>query len=223
MRRLLISLPARLLLHVVASGHLGYTVYYDYRYVQLPELATELRMVPPLGGKFKYLTFLNGLLQTVYYLLATTHDLYPWPGLRQLRDFLLASFVVPLALTVSVTFWLLRGINGEYIHPPLLDEIYPTWLTHTMHSLIVVYAVLELCLAPHRYPRRRRGFTALGIILASYLAWLYLVKIWTGIWVYPFLGGFFAPLRWCFFAVIVSLAFCYYVLGEQLNYALWAQ
>ncbi|XP_034482294.1 androgen-induced gene 1 protein [Drosophila innubila] len=216
-------LPCRFLLHVVATLNLGYAVYYDYKYAELPAMAMELRMVTPLGGKFKYLTFLNGLLQTGYYMLALGYDLYPLPGLRQLRDYLLASFVVPLGLTVSITFWTLCGVYGESIYLDFLDHIYPGWLNHTMHTLVVVYALLEICLVPHQYPQRNRGFTGVAIVMGCYLVWLNLVHYWTGIWIYPFLSALLIPQRWFFFALVVGLSFVYYLLGEQLNYALWAQ
>lgn len=217
------NFPIRLLLHVVAPLHLGYAVYYDYKYAQLPVLAMELRLVTPLGGKFKYLTFLNGLLQTGYYMLALGYDLYPLYGLRQLRDYLLATFVVPLGLTASITFWTLYGIYRESVYLDFLDNIYPMWLNQTLHTMIVVYALLEICLAPHQYPQRNRGFTGLAMAMGLYLVWLVLVYYRTGIWVYPFLSALFELQRWCFFALIVVLSFGYYLLGEQLNYALWAQ
>ncbi|XP_060655571.1 androgen-induced gene 1 protein [Drosophila nasuta] len=223
MKQLESSLAVRLLFHAVVSGQLGYAVYYDYNYAQLPWLAIALRLVPPIGGKFNYLTFLTAALHTFYYLLALISDLCPVQGLRQLRDFLLATFVVPLALTVSVTFWLLVATNCEAIYPPFLNEMYPWWLTLTLHALIVCYAALEIHLEPHCYPQRWKGFSALAAGLVSYLVWMHLVYFWTGVWIYPFLGGFFEPFRWFFFGLIVSSAFVYYWLGERLNCMLWAQ
>ncbi|KAL7734922.1 hypothetical protein ACLKA6_011193 [Drosophila palustris] len=213
----------RLLLHVVATLQLGYAVYYDYHYAKLPAMAVELRMEAPLGGKFKYLTFLNGLLQTGYHLLALSCDLWTLRGLHRLRDYLLASIVLPLGLTVSITFWALCGLYRESVYPDFLVRIYPVWLNQTMHTHVVVYALLDLCVAPHRYPQRKQGLAGLGIAMGCYLVWLHLVHYSTGIWVYPFLSALFAPLRWCFFALIVGLSFGCYLLGERLNYALWAQ
>ncbi|XP_030570453.1 androgen-induced gene 1 protein [Drosophila novamexicana] len=212
----------RLVLHVAASVNLGYALYYDYMYVELPALAVELRLEPPMGGKFKYLTFLTGLLQTGYYMLALGQDLCHLRTLRQLRDYLLASFVVPLALTVSVTFWTLCAINRESIYPPFLDEVYPKWLNRTMHCYVVIYALLELCTTAHRYPKRGKGYAGLAAVMGCYLIWMHLVHYWTGIWIYPFLDALFGPLRLCFFALIVGLSFVYYRLGEHINCVLWA-
>ncbi|XP_036671701.3 androgen-induced gene 1 protein [Drosophila suzukii] len=212
--------PASLLLHLTAAVHLGYAIYYDYRFAQMPELAVTLRLEPPMGGKFKYMTFLGGLLQFGYYALALTYDLLRRRSLRKLRDYILATFVVPLALTVGMTFWTLYGIDRESIYPELLDLVYPNWLNHAMHTFVVVYALVEMGVTRHQYPPRRRGFAGLGAFMAGYLVWLHFVWFRTGIWVYPFLGGLQWPLRILFFALIMALGFGYYLLGEHVNLVL---
>ncbi|KAH8264875.1 hypothetical protein KR038_006190 [Drosophila bunnanda] len=214
---------ASLLLHLSAAVHLGFAIYYDCRYTQLPHLAVELRLEPPIGGKFKYMTFLSGLVHCFYYILALTYDLLRIRVLRQLRDYVMASFVVPLAFTVGVTFWTLYAIDRDSIYPPILDLVYPMWLNHTMHSFVVVYAVLELSLTQHRYPLRRKAFTGLGIFMAAYLVWIHFLWLMTGIWVYPFLGAFAGLFRALFFAGIVGLGFGYYLMGEWINKVIWWQ
>ncbi|KAH8380611.1 hypothetical protein KR009_011727 [Drosophila setifemur] len=214
---------ARLLLHLTAAAHLGYAIYYDYRYAQLPQLAVELRLEAPIGGKFKYMTFLDGLVQLSYFFLALVYDLTRIRLLRHLRDYALASFVVPLALTVSLTFWTLYWIDRESIYPELLDLVYPNWLNHAMHTFVLVYSLLELCITRHRYPARRRGLAGLGAFMAAYLTWMYFVWLATGIWVYPFLGALHWPLRLVFFVLIIALGFVYYVLGELINFVLWVR
>ncbi|XP_034655718.1 androgen-induced gene 1 protein [Drosophila subobscura] len=211
----------RLLLHLVAATHLGCAVCYDFLYARLPRLAVELRLEAPIGGKLKYLTFLCGLLQCAYYLLALVYDVLRARRLRLLRDFLLASYVVPLALTVSLTFWTLLAIGRESIYPGLLDLIYPAWLNQTLHSFVVLYALLELCLTQHRYPPRSRGLAGLALFMAAYLAWMHFIWLRTGIWVYPFLGALSATVRLLFLALIVGLSFVYYLLGERVNAVLW--
>lgn len=214
---------ARLLLHLAATAHLGYAIYYDYRYAQLPQLAVDLRLEPPIGGKFKYMTFLGGLMQLGYYSLAVIYDITRDRTLRQLRDYILASFVVPLSLTVSLTFWTLYAIDREAIYPGVLDLVYPRWLNHAMHTFVVVYALLELCITRHRYPDRVRGFGGLSAFMAGYLTWVHVVWSKTGIWVYPFLGALSWPLRLVFFILVITLGFLYYILGETMNSIRWAR
>ncbi|XP_017136853.1 androgen-induced gene 1 protein [Drosophila miranda] len=211
----------RLLLHLAASTHLGYAVYYDYVYAQLPPLAVEMRLEAPIGGKLKYMTFLCGLLQFTYYSLALAYDVVRVRRLMLLRDYMLASFVVPLALTVSLTFWTLYAIDRESIYPGLLDLIYPVWLNQSMHTIVVVYALVELCVTQHRYPARSKGLAGLGAFLVAYLAWIHYVWLRTGVWAYPFLGALAGPVRLVFFAAIVVLAFAYYLFGERMNSVLW--
>ncbi|XP_017080111.1 androgen-induced gene 1 protein [Drosophila eugracilis] len=211
---------ARLLLHLSAAVHLGYAIYFDFKFTQLPQLAVTLRLEPPMGGKFKYMTFLSGLVQFGYYTLALTYDILRMGSLRKLRDYMFATLVIPLALTVGLTFWTLYGIDRESIYPSLLDFIYPNWLNHTMHTFVVVYAFVELGITRHRYPKRSRGFFGLGAFMSGYLVWIHYVWFRTGIWVYPFLGGIDWPLRVLFFALIVVLGFVYYLFGEHVNLVL---
>ncbi|XP_017059399.2 androgen-induced gene 1 protein [Drosophila ficusphila] len=212
---------ARLLLHLTASLHLGYAIYFDYWFAQLPQLAVVLRLEPPIGGKFKYMTFLGGIIQFVYYFLALTYDLVRLSSLRTLRDYMMASFVVPLSLTVSLTFWTLFAIDRESIYPVVLDLVYPGWLNHAMHTFVVVYALLELAITHHRYPSRMKGFIGLGLFMVGYLAWIHFVWWVTGIWVYPFLGGIPWFLRVGFFILVMVLGFVYYRLGEHINHVIW--
>ncbi|KAH8296001.1 hypothetical protein KR054_000341, partial [Drosophila jambulina] len=212
---------ARLLLHLSAAVHLGFAIYYDCRYAQLPQLAVQLGLEPPIGGKFKYMTFLAGLVHCFYYSLALAYDLLGIRLLQRLRDYVMASFVVPLALTVSVTFWTLYAIDRDAIYPPILDLVFPNWLNHTMHSCVVVYALLELGLTRHRYPLRRRAFVGLGVFMAAYLVWIHFVWLMTDVWVYPFLGVLAGTLRFLFFAALVALGFGYYLMGEWINRAIW--
>ncbi|XP_052845961.1 androgen-induced gene 1 protein-like [Drosophila gunungcola] len=214
---------ARLLLHLFAAINLAKAVYHDYRYAQLPELAVTLRLEPPLWGMFKYITFLGGLLQSGYYALALTHDLWRLPSLRNLRDYILATFVVPLALTASLTFWSLYAIDRNAIYPGLLDSIYPGWLNHVLHSYIAVYALIEFVSTRHRYPDRSRGFVGLAAFMAGYLVWNYYFWFRTAIWVYPFLGGTDWYIQVLYFALIIVVAFVYYLVGEHVNRVLWVK
>ncbi|XP_032575499.1 androgen-induced gene 1 protein [Drosophila sechellia] len=221
MERLNLSSRARLFFHLSATVHLAYAIYFDLRYAQLPQVAVTLRLEPPIGGKFKYMTFLCGLLQLGYYTLALTFDLLRLRSLRKLRDYIFATLAVPLALTVGLTFWTLFAIDRESIYPVLLDLVYPNWLNHTMHTFVVIYAFVELGITRHQYPKRSRGFTGLGAFMVGYLVWIHIVWFRTGIWVYPFLGGIAWQLRVIFFVLIMVLGFVYYLFGERVNNILW--
>ncbi|XP_030373074.1 androgen-induced gene 1 protein [Scaptodrosophila lebanonensis] len=213
----------RLVVHVAATTHLSIAIYYDYNFAILPKLAMDLQLEPPYGGKFKYLTFICGIIQTSYYTLALAYDVVGGRRIRRLRDYLLATYVVPLALTVSFTFWTLYSIDREGIYPKVLDLVYPNWLNQAMHTYVVIYGVAELCVTRHIYPSRRHGFAGLAMFMVWYLGWLHLLWYRTGIWVYPFLGALSWYVRILFFAIIIGLAFVYYMLGQYLNYVLWVR
>lgn len=48
------------LFHLIGAVHFAFGCYYDYTYVIVPKHI--LRTHVPFGGKFKYLTFLNAVI-----------------------------------------------------------------------------------------------------------------------------------------------------------------
>ncbi|CAH2215953.1 jg18168, partial [Pararge aegeria aegeria] len=62
----------RVLFHLLGAIQFSYGCYYDYTYVQIPSTSTT---VTTFGGKFKYLTYLNAMLLTVYFTVAVINDL----------------------------------------------------------------------------------------------------------------------------------------------------
>ncbi|KAI8033000.1 hypothetical protein M5D96_014245, partial [Drosophila gunungcola] len=124
----------------------------------------------PLWGKFKYITFLGGLVQCGYYALALAYDLFRVRSLRNLRDYILATFVVPLALTVSLTFWTLYAIDRNAVYPDLLDLIYPRWLNHATHTFVVVYALAELAATSPQISGTKSGISRTGC-LHGWMTW----------------------------------------------------
>lgn len=52
-----------ILFHLIGAVQFGYSVYYDYTYVHIPQELREesRRMSNTYGGKFKYLTFIDAV------------------------------------------------------------------------------------------------------------------------------------------------------------------
>ncbi|EDW36865.1 GL25826 [Drosophila persimilis] len=221
----------RTLMHLTAAVQFTYGIYYDYSYVEFPTTEPEMRIHHPFGGKFKYLTFLDALIQALYYIVSLvndfvgTNELAPKrpPAIRQFKDWLMATLAFPVALNVGVTFWTLYAIDRELVFPKVLDPVFPSWLNHVLHTNIVVFIVLELFTSYRAYPKRSKGLTGLTIFMGAYLVWIHIVKHYSGVWVYPVLEVLQLPQRIVFFVAVIGFTLALYLVGEFLNNTVWAK
>ncbi|XP_058060976.1 androgen-induced gene 1 protein-like isoform X1 [Anopheles bellator] len=219
----------RVLMHFIAAVVFTYGIYYDFQYVHFPP--EMWRPGGEFGGKLKFLTVWDAILQAVYFTICLlndfigTNEVAPkrMPLIRKVKDYTLAAFAFPVALNVGVTFWTLMAIDRELVFPKALDAVFPGWLNHVMHTNIVIFIILEICTSFRQYPSRRAGLTGLGIFMTAYLGWLHVIRHFGGIWVYPVLEVLNMPQRLVFFAV--SLVFCVglYLLGEFFNNLIWTK
>lgn len=216
------------LFHFVGAIQFFFGCYYHYFYVRIPSTATS---VTPFGGKFKYLTYLNAMLQTVYFTVALMNDVFGSnestssnkPLIRRCKDILFSALAFPLSLFVGITFWGIYAVDRELILPKIMDEFFPTWLNHVMHSNIVIFTVIELATSFRMYPRRKVGLSILTTFMLFYVIWIHVIYYKTGSWVYPILSVLNWPIRIFFYLFSLSLVFGLYTLGESLNKSIWAK
>ncbi|XP_018796480.1 PREDICTED: androgen-induced gene 1 protein isoform X1 [Bactrocera latifrons] len=214
----------RILVHLTAAVQFAYGIYYDWNYVEFPE-----PMRHPFGGKFKYLTFLDAIIQTIYYVISLINDFVGTnevapkrtPTIRKVKDYLMSAFAFPVALNVGVTFWTLYAIDRELVLPRVLDPVFPSWLNHVLHTNVVVFMVLELFTSFRAYPKRSKGLGGLSAFVVSYLIWLHVVKHYSGFWVYPVLEVLQLPQRIIFFVAVIAFTLCLYLFGEFMNNIVW--
>ncbi|XP_055693251.1 androgen-induced gene 1 protein-like [Lutzomyia longipalpis] len=224
-----VSNTTRIFFHAVASAMFWYAIQYEYNYVKIP--VDQHPMARAIGGKFKYLTFLNAICQAVYYTIALVNDLMGsnkvsqknLPLIRKLRDYIMVSLAFPLATNVSTTFWTLMAIDRELVFPKFLDDFVPSWLNHIMHTMILVCIVAELFVTFRKYPTRRNGMFGLIVFMTGYLIWIHVIRHYSGVWVYPVLDVLPFALRIVFFVVVIGLTALFYILGEHLNAGIWAK
>ncbi|CAM4626033.1 unnamed protein product [Lepidochelys olivacea] len=121
------------------------------------------------GGRWKYLTFINQILQTLLFGICVILDFacvfipakknHVSSRLLPPRDFLFSVLVFPVGLFVAVTFWTLYAYDRELVYPKELDETTPSWLNHTMglgcKLLLSTYRGDPLSVDhPHTHPDR---------------------------------------------------------------------
>uniref|UniRef100_A0A336LG15 CSON004922 protein n=1 Tax=Culicoides sonorensis TaxID=179676 RepID=A0A336LG15_CULSO len=209
-----------ILFHLIGAVQFWYSVYYDYNFVHIPEELREesRRMSNPFGGKFKYLTFIDAILQAAYYTIALINDFTgsnevapkPMPLIRKIKDYVLAAFAWPIACNVAITFWSIYAVDRELIFPRVLDSFFPDWLNH-------------MCVSFRQYPTRRNGYLGLSLFMACYLAWIHIIYYYSGVWVYPVLEVLALPLRVCFFAGVFVFSLFLYRTGELFNDLIWVK
>ncbi|XP_072246402.1 androgen-dependent TFPI-regulating protein [Leuresthes tenuis] len=179
------------------------------------------------GGPWKYLTFLNLLLQMTFFGLAAVSDLQPEKQtastLNRCKDLLFSVFAFPVGMFVVVLFWTIFAYDRELVYPASIDTFFPPWINHAMHTLVLPVLLGEVLVQPHTYPRTKNALAALGVVGLAYLSWILWVYLSVGVWVYPLLGLFSTPGLFGFFFLNMSVVTLLYLLGNKLNSHVWSK
>ncbi|XP_017877508.1 androgen-induced gene 1 protein-like isoform X2 [Ceratina calcarata] len=213
--------------HVISCVQFAFSVYYDYMYTIVPP--NILKTHNTFGGKFKFLTFWDAIIQAVFFFVCILNDWFGTnavspkkpPLIRKIKDNMHAILSFPIAMFVGVTFWCLMFVDRELVLPKAIDPYFPWWLNHLMHTMIMVSILIETVLAPRKYPKRSHGLmSTLGFMLI-YLIWLHVIYYKSGVWVYPVMAVLSLPLRLLFFAVLMFLTLILYCVGEATDNFVW--
>ena len=70
---------------------------------------------------------------------------------------------------VSVLFWGFFTYNRNLVCPEIVDEYVPPYVNHMMHTSVAVFAVLEMLLRPHSYPKGNHYMMILNVSGTLYL------------------------------------------------------
>ncbi|XP_046395955.1 androgen-induced gene 1 protein-like [Ischnura elegans] len=217
----------RCLIHTVGVTQFAYALYFDYKHVVIPSEISPLFKV--FGGKLKFLTIWNVILQTLYFAISLLNDIFgsnetnpkKKPVIRVLKDYLLASVAFPVSMFVCLSFWGIWMVDRELVFPRALDPYFPTWLNHVMHTNILVFSALDMFFCFRQYPTRAKGITGLLFFMAGYLVWTFVIFYKSGMWVYPILNVLSWEQRGLFFAMSLVIVVGLYFVGEFLNSIIW--
>ncbi|XP_028324785.1 androgen-dependent TFPI-regulating protein [Gouania willdenowi] len=206
------------------------TVFSWYVLIVKSLLAKEGEELPAgifvYGGPWKYLTFLNLLLQMVFFGLAAVHDLQPGKKseniLGKSKDLLFSVFAFPVGMFVVLLFWSIFVYDRELVYPATIDTFFPPWINHAMHTIVLPILLGEVLVQPHTFPQTKHALALLGVVGGAYLFWILWVYMSVGIWVYPLLGLFSTPGLVGFFFFNMSVVFLLFQLGKVLNRRVWA-
>lgn len=205
--------------------HLGCGIYYicgtywDFQIVT-PHVNTY-------GGRWKFLTFLNLIIQLLYFIIAPLGDVVTLLSGRRdnwlvkLRDLLFSSLAFPLGVFVAATFWGIYLMDRELIFPRALDKIFPSWLNHILHTWCAILIILEAAFIKHKYPKNRVGLGVLAVFTAIYLSWISWIAYAADFWVYPFLRLMPNSGKVAFFTLASCLSAFLYLLGKWMTLFIW--
>ncbi|XP_036978538.1 androgen-dependent TFPI-regulating protein [Acanthopagrus latus] len=207
------------------------TAFSWYAFIVKSLAAKDGEELPPgifvYGGPWKYLTFLNLLLQMTFFGLATVNDLQPGKKsestLNRCKDLLFSVFAFPVGMFVVLLFWTIFAYDRELVYPATIDTFFPPWMNHAMHTFVLPVLLGEVLVQPHTYPQTKHALAALGVVGLSYLFWIVWVYLSVGIWVYPLLGHFSTNGLMGFFFFNMSVVTLLYVLGDKLNSHVWSK
>ncbi|XP_015924926.1 androgen-induced gene 1 protein isoform X2 [Parasteatoda tepidariorum] len=197
------------------------------RYEYLPPMPHK-KPQDHFAGRLKYLTYWNLLVQFLFFTLSSIMDFMKtssssYNKLTKLRDKFYAGIVLPYGVFVVAMFWILYGINRELIFPKVLDPVFPPWLNHVSHTVILPVLLIETYIIKHRHPRRRDGMKLTAAFGLCYGIWTLILGLGMDIWVYPVLQIMNWTARIVFFAVSILFMFLQYLVGEKINCLFWGE
>ena len=138
------------------------------------------------GGKYKFLTSINMMLQSVYFVLSLLAHLTHYMNLRKFCEFLFTSLVLPLGTLVTGLFWTIFAIDRELVYPTIMDMYIPNLMNHACHTFVFFLMAFDLMVIPH--------FRAVGLmaetitmitVVTLYSLLIVWIKYYAGFWVYP--------------------------------------
>ncbi|XP_051026403.1 androgen-dependent TFPI-regulating protein [Acomys russatus] len=204
--------------------------WYIFLYYYIPNIGKGEEKLKEFhdGTRWKYLTILNLLLQAVFFGVASLDDVLKRISGRKdikfitsFRDLLFATLAFPISTFVSLVFWTLFIYDRSLVYPQGLDDYFPAWTNHAMHTFIFPLSLAELILRPHRPPSKKLGLTLLVTCILAYISSILWRYAKTGNWVYPVFAAL-SPLGITVFLSANSLLVVgIYLLGEKINQWRW--
>lgn len=215
---------ANVALHLVSAVHLSVSSVMHY-----------INYIPPsvfpidsaFSGKFKYLTFWNVCIEAGFFCLTVIDDVLQRRSdsgkspLKGFLDYMYTSIIFPVSMIVGTAFWGLYLVDRELVLPKSLDPYFPTWLNHSVHSFIVLYAILEMLTTYRPLPPVGKSISGLYALIACYVSWMHVVYYVSGMWVYPIFAKLTWPYRIAFLFGNFVTATGFFFIGRYANTFIW--
>lgn len=217
---------ANVAVHLCGAIIFPYGTYSHYQ-VTIPENVNPIDSA--YGQKFKYLTFIDEILQASYFILCLVLDIIGFlsfstsvPALYSIRDYLFTSIGFPIGSFVAITFWGLFHLDRDLVMPAEFDQYFPKWLNHIVHTMVFVLPFLEMVTAYRKYGPIQTGLIGLLVFQSIYLIWIHIVYYKSNMWVYPILETLGLISRYLFLGTSVVFSLVLYFGGQYLNNTVWS-
>lgn len=197
----------------------AWAMHYQMYRIVMPERLSGNRN--GFGGVWKYLTFLNMLLQFIFFTIALLANFVK--RFRPARDLIFASAAFPVGMFVGIIFWSIWAVDRELIFPKVLDDYFPSILNHLMHTTVIPLQLAELYLVKHTFPSRSKGFTITALLFLTYLVWINYIYYMTGFWVYPVIKVLSVGQRVGFFTVCGFVGGVLFLVADIANKMIWGR
>ncbi|XP_055337630.1 androgen-induced gene 1 protein-like [Paramacrobiotus metropolitanus] len=212
----------RLLFHGASAAVFCGTLWYDIHYIDLGA-GTGWDVY---GGKLRFLTFINLCVHALFYVVCTLYDVARLArfspkqliSVRSLKDHLFTVLVFPVGAFVVLMFWGIYAVDRELIFPQFLDQLFPAWANHVMHTVILPVNLLEMALDYHTHPVPRwSGLKHLVGFSLAYQAWTLWVYFKTSSWIYPIFNALNGWQKVAFLQGATLMIILLYFVGEFLQ------
>ncbi|CAL4259537.1 unnamed protein product, partial [Meganyctiphanes norvegica] len=151
---LLRGVAANILFHSLAVVIMAVNVYgfiHGLSMVEMSEDLVQLLETHVQNNPGKFITFLNMVLQSLYFSLALLIDLMGFNNtltsnqkrLADIRDIAFASLLFPLGIWVCSSFWVVYWMYSDIILPAKIALLFPSWLNHGLHTVPAWFAIRE--------------------------------------------------------------------------------
>ncbi|XP_075563322.1 androgen-induced gene 1 protein isoform X2 [Pelecanus crispus] len=166
----------------------------NYKAIDMPAHQTY-------GGSWKFLTFIDLVIQAVFFGICVLTDLSSLltkgndsqeqerqlKKLISLRDWMMAVLAFPVGV----------------------------------HTTVLPFVLIEMRTTHHQYPSRSCGLAAVCTFAVGYILWVCWIHHVTGVWVYPLLEHLSPGVKIIFFAAVTVVINIFYLVGEVLNNYIW--
>ncbi|XP_053919663.1 androgen-induced gene 1 protein isoform X2 [Cuculus canorus] len=166
----------------------------NYKAIDMPAHQTY-------GGSWKFLTFIDLVIQAVFFGICVLTDLSSLltkgndsqeqerqlKKLISLRDWVMAVLAFPVGV----------------------------------HTTVLPFVLIEMRTTHHQYPSRSCGLAAVCTFAVGYILWVCWIHHVTGVWVYPLLEHLSPGVKVIFFAAVTVIINIFYLVGEVLNNYIW--
>ncbi|KAM7352163.1 androgen-induced gene 1 protein-like isoform 2-T2 [Cochliomyia hominivorax] len=193
----------QLIFHMMVLSLTSFAIFYDFKYIKYPESI--------YNWHYKFGDILTGCIKR-----ETLNSL------SSFKNNYFAGLAFPLAIFITLNFWVLYFTKRELIFPSPFKEAIPYWHLHVLHTNVTIYMFMEMFMCFHIYPEFCLGLIIILSFMLFYILWLHFIKYFAGFWVYPFLNDKGIKELYTNFGSALGQVIIIYMLGEILNNSIWS-